>query len=31
VGTVPERSAKDVVVEHWACRDDMGLVAQLRD
>ena len=20
-----------MIVEHWACRDDMGLLAQLRD
>jgi lactoylglutathione lyase len=24
------RVAGGQVVEHWACRDDMGLVAQLR-
>jgi predicted ester cyclase len=25
------RVADGVIVEHWACRDDMGLVEQLRD
>ena len=23
--------ADGMIVEHWACRDDMGLVDQLRD
>ena len=25
------RVADGMIVEHWACRDDMGLVDQLRD
>jgi lactoylglutathione lyase len=25
------RVAEGVIVEHWACRDDMGLLEQLRD
>ena len=25
------RVAEGMIVEHWACRDDMGLLAQLRD
>jgi predicted ester cyclase len=25
------RVADGVIVEHWACRDDMGLVGQVRD
>ena len=25
------RVADGMIVEHWACRDDMGLVVQLRD
>jgi lactoylglutathione lyase len=25
------RVADGVIVEHWACRDDMGLVEQLND
>ena len=25
------RVADDMIVEHWACRDDMGLLEQLRD
>jgi predicted ester cyclase len=25
------RVADGVIVEHWACRDDMGLVVQVRD
>ena len=25
------RVAEGMIVEHWACRDDMGLVDQLRD
>ncbi|MDT7744358.1 MAG: hypothetical protein QOE59_3436 [Actinomycetota bacterium] len=25
------RVADGVIVEHWACRDDMGLLEQLRD
>jgi len=24
------RVADGIIVEHWACRDDMGLVEQLR-
>ena len=25
------RIANGMIVEHWACRDDMGLLEQLRD
>jgi len=25
------RVADGIIVEHWACRDDMGLLEQLRD
>jgi lactoylglutathione lyase len=25
------RVADGMIVEHWACRDDMGLLEQLRD
>jgi predicted ester cyclase len=25
------RVADGMIVEHWACRDDMGLLDQLRD
>jgi hypothetical protein len=25
------RVADEMIVEHWACRDDMGLLEQLRD
>jgi lactoylglutathione lyase len=25
------RVANGLIVEHWACRDDLGLLVQLRD
>jgi len=25
------RISNGMVVEHWACRDDMGVIEQLRD